>query len=315
MQTLVPPFEARLAVVGHPGPKSVWVLVVSTLGIATLAAAIVIGAAGMKTEAAGFLPYVALACFMLALAAWCWHRHGDKRLAHAAAILASGILALMLCGVISNTGLRLGAPLADPFLAQADARIGIHVNLAVRQLARFPVAIDHLTAVSNASPTVAYASIVLALVGRASARAWELTATSVLAMQVVALISIALPAIGAMSYLKLGDLQGAGLPIGAGVYHLSSFAHFRDGADPVLRLADLNGLVTFPSFHTVLALLVTQAFWDTRLRWLATFWSSMVIVSTVPIGGHYVTDLLGGFAIWGCSTYVAQRAALNSPSA
>ncbi len=290
-------------------------LVGGTLAAATVGAIAVLAAAGMRVEASGFARFALLAAAMLALSVWCARRYPDPRLAHAAAIVGVGTLSLMLCGVVSNAGLRLGLPLVDPALAGIDAAFGLDVEAAVRALAAFPRAIDLLATIYNASGAAVVVLIALALAAGRFARAWELAATAVFSMQVVAAVSILLPASGAMAYLGMIDLQGAGLPAGAGVYHLAAFEHFRAGSGGVLRLTDLTGLVTFPSFHTVLALLTTQALWDTRLRWLAVGWAGSVIVSTIPIGGHYVVDLAAGFLVWMIGATLARRAAVSNPSA
>ena len=116
-----------------------------------------------------------------------------------------------------------------------------------------------------------------------------------------------------MVHLDMVDLQGVGLPPGAGVYHLDAFARFHAGTDPDVRLSEMSGLVTFPSFHTVLALLAAQALAETRWRWLGAAWAVVVIVSTIPIGGHYVTDLIAGFAIWAACAWLAGK--VSNPSA
>lgn len=269
----------------------------------------------MTIEPGGFVRFAALAAAMLALSAWCRARLPDPRLAAAAQIVALATMSLMLCGIIANAGLRLGAPLADARLAAIDAALGLHVDRAVRAMAEWPLLIEMLAAIYNASGVVIVLLIALTLAGKMISKAWELTATSVFAMQTIALLSIAMPAHGAMAHFKMGALQGAGLPAGAGTYQLQAFAHFHAGDDPVLRLADLGGVVAFPSFHTVLALLATQALWDTRLRSIGVAWSAAVIVSTVPMGGHYVIDLVAGFAVWLCCAIIARRAGLSSPSA
>jgi membrane-associated phospholipid phosphatase len=284
------------------------------LALALGAAAAVVGAAGLTVEAAGFARFAVLSAAMLALSLWCRRRHPDPRLGEAAAVVGAATLSLMLCGVIANAGLRLGAPLADARLAAIDAGFGVHVDRAVRAMVEWPWLIDGLAIVYNASGAAVVALITIALARNALCKAWELAATAVLAMQAVALLSIAAPAVGAMAHLGMRDLQGAGLPAGAGVYHLAAFAHFYGGGDPVLRLANLSGLVTFPSFHTVLALLATQALWDTRMRWAGVGWSAAVIVSTIPIGGHYVIDLAAGFAVWALCASLVRRAELSSPS-
>lgn len=298
MRVAVPPIAALIAV---------------TLIVAALIAATVVTLTGMTVEATGFARFIVLGFAMLALSGWCRWRYPDKRLAHAAAIVGSGTLSLLICGVISNAGLALRAPLMDATLVAADAAVGLHVDQAVRAVAGYPRLIDALAVVYNASGAAVVGLIALALIARPPAKAWELCATVIVAMQVVAVVSIAMPAMGAMAHLGMEDLQGAGLPAGAGVYHLAAFSHFRDGA-VVLRLSDLSGLVTFPSFHTVLALFATQALWDTRARWPGIAWSAAVIMSTIPIGGHYVTDLAAGFAVWAGAAALARRAVLSSPS-
>lgn len=287
-------------------------LIAATLAMAGIIAAWVIAATGMGVEPAGFVRFLALAAAMLLLSMWCLWRYPDPRLSRAAAIVGLGTLSLMLCGIISNAGLGLRAPLIDPALVAIDAALGLDVEMIVRSLAKHRALIEALAAVYNASGGAVVALIAIAAMTRPAARAWELTGTVILAMQLVAVLSIAMPAIGAMAYLGMEDLQGQGLPRGAGVYHLEAFGHFRAGA-PVLRLPELSGLVTFPSFHTVLALLASQALWETRWRWPGIAWTSTVIVSTVPIGGHYAADLVAGFLVWLVAALTARR--FSSPSA
>ncbi|MET0589353.1 MAG: phosphatase PAP2 family protein [Novosphingobium sp.] len=63
--------------------------------------------------------------------------------------------------------------------------------------------------------------------------------------------------------------------------------------------------VCFPSFHTAMALVIVQGFAQSRLRWPAVIWGALTILSTIPMGGHYVTDLLGGMAVWAVSCVLA----------
>ena len=300
-------------------PRRRWALAPLALYVAGVLAAsavfafTVVVAAGMSLEASGFLRFLVLAAAMGGLACWCRARRLDERFTAAAAIVGVGTLSLMICGIISNAGLRLGAPTIDGWLVAADGAAGIDVGAVVRSFAEHPRAIDLLAFVYNASGALVVVLIAAHLIKGRKAKAWELVATVVAAMQIVAVVSIAVPATGAMTHLGLLSLQGGGLPEGAGVYHLDAFVRFHAGTDPVLRLGEMSGLVTFPSFHTVLALLATQALAETRWRWLGVGWTAAVIVSTIPIGGHYVTDLAAGFAIWAASAAVARR--LSIPSA
>lgn len=283
------------------------------LACSALLAAVIFAQTGLRPEPLGFARYLILATAMAALAAWCVKRRMDQRMAAAAAVVAVATVSLMLCAIVSNAGLRLGAPLIDGGLATTDAALGLHVDRIVRSMAAHPWLIDGLAAVYNASGVAVAGMLLFALARLPIGKTWELLTTLVITMQAVAALSIAMPAAGAMKYLGMLDLQGGGLPAGAGVYHLAAFDHFRGGADTVLRVTELSGLVTFPSFHTVLGLLAAQALAETRLRWAGVAWASAVIVSTVPIGGHYVTDIAAGLTVWLLAAAVARR--VSTPSA
>ena len=76
---------------------------------------------------------------------------------------------------------------------------------------------------------------------------------------------------------------------------LNHFHALRAGEFPVVSMDHLEGLITFPSFHTTWALLVGFAF--RYYRWLAVpmfALNLMVVVSTMTTGWHYGSDVVGG---------------------
>jgi membrane-associated phospholipid phosphatase len=80
-------------------------------------------------------------------------------------------------------------------------------------------------------------------------------------------------------------------------YHADLMA-LRSGTMEVMTLSKMTGIVTFPSFHTVLAILVMYAAWNTPfLKIPAIILNSLVIAATLPHGGHYLTDVVVGAAI------------------
>ena len=84
----------------------------------------------------------------------------------------------------------------------------------------------------------------------------------------------------------------------AGVRHLNDFFALREGRFTEFHLSKMEGIITFPSFHCVLAVLTAWALWP--LRWLgplAAAFNALVLVSTIPQGGHYLADILSGMAI------------------
>ncbi|MFN4141330.1 phosphatase PAP2 family protein [Aestuariivirga sp.] len=69
----------------------------------------------------------------------------------------------------------------------------------------------------------------------------------------------------------------------------------RSGAPVFLDAARLEGLSTFPSFHTCLGLIIL---WCSRGHWLtlaAGALTSLAILAATPVfGGHYLVDMLAG---------------------
>jgi membrane-associated phospholipid phosphatase len=62
-----------------------------------------------------------------------------------------------------------------------------------------------------------------------------------------------------------------------------------------LNLGDLNGLICFPSFHTILALLTAAVLWPIPyLRWPSAVVAALIVLSTVTTGWHYIVDVLAG---------------------
>jgi membrane-associated phospholipid phosphatase len=74
-----------------------------------------------------------------------------------------------------------------------------------------------------------------------------------------------------------------------------AFTMLRNGSLTVIDLSELQGVVSFPSFHTVLGVITTYALRDTL--WLmipVLLINGTMIVSTMPIGGHHLVDVLAG---------------------
>ena len=64
-------------------------------------------------------------------------------------------------------------------------------------------------------------------------------------------------------------------------------------------------MVQFPSFHTALALLTAYAVRDVPyLARPVLILNLIVIVATLPVGGHHLADIIGGAAITGAAILV-----------
>ncbi len=89
------------------------------------------------------------------------------------------------------------------------------------------------------------------------------------------------------------------LHVPPGVYTLMpTMEDLRAGTFHTVRLNHLEGLVSFPSFHTVEALLFVWVLWPLRyLRWAALAVNTALIAATPIDGAHYAIDVAGGVPV------------------
>ena len=123
-------------------------------------------------------------------------------------------------------------------------------------------------------------------------------------------ISVLFPAEGTFPYYHIAPDIIARLPRGAGTFYVPVFQSFRSGVSTVVEFDQLTGVVTFPSFHGASALMTAFALRD--VRWVAPIawiWCILVHISTIPMGGHYGTDILVGGLFWLISVWIAESVA------
>ncbi|MGQ7938466.1 phosphatase PAP2 family protein [Paraburkholderia sp. D1E] len=104
------------------------------------------------------------------------------------------------------------------------------------------------------------------------------------------IISTPFPATSAFVYFKVADPNTAST--------VSDFAILRDGTMRIFDLRNMQGLVSIPSFHTMLAVLFTYSLRRIRLLFgLAIVINTTMIVSTPTQGGHYLFDVIAGLLL------------------
>jgi membrane-associated phospholipid phosphatase len=124
------------------------------------------------------------------------------------------------------------------------------------------------------------------------------------ALLLTAAVSVFTPAVNAFAYV---DVTLPVLAKSSGIYtYVPTLEALRDGTLHVLRLDNLEGLVSFPSFHTAAALLFIWTLSTVPyLRWPALFLNLGLIAATPLVGGHYFIDLAGGAAVAAISLAVS----------
>lgn len=189
-------------------------------------------------------------------------------------------------------------PLQDALFARIDAAMGFDWLAAVALTNQFPLAIDVLRAAYEYTmAAVIYVYVLLVVMKRADRIlefSWALLVTCLIAN----ILSALLPAIGAYIHHAPPQELRAMIAPDAGVWHLQHFEALRNGTFRSFVAQQTEGLVTFPSYHTACALLVPLAMRGLGLlTGVAWGFAALVVISTVPIGGHYLIDVIAGVVL------------------
>jgi membrane-associated phospholipid phosphatase len=106
------------------------------------------------------------------------------------------------------------------------------------------------------------------------------------------------PAAGAYAFFAPSPEMYTNFTREAGMWHYSELMRLRSGEPFLYQMDKAKGLVTFPSYHTALGIIITYALRE--IRWIfvpAAILNSAMLVSTVPEGGHHLIDVLAGLSI------------------
>lgn len=229
-----------------------------------------------------------------------------------------GTLAVNLCascmiGVLALAGLAVNAPLVDGALIRADAMLGLDARASVETVSRLTVLHTPLAFAYQFSVVLlVFVPLILVILRRAEA-AWRFCAMIAISGLTCALLSIPLPAIGAFSGLQISETVVARLPEGSGLYHISTFNAYRSGLIRNIRLSELNGVITFPSFHAAFACATAHVLMPYQyLRAPILIWTATVMASTIVIGGHYFVDVFAGIALFAAIAWITRAQTTSS---
>jgi hypothetical protein len=238
-----------------------------------------------------------VAALLLASRRW-WDRTDHQRMADACGAFAMVALGGMSCGAIAMLELKLHFPLADATLRSFDHGLGVDGIAIVDWLVRQGRWIFWIMAPAyNFTIPIFFGGLLaLALLGD-RVEAWRAAFCFVGTLLTTCLIAIFAPAKGLGIWAPQTLLDQ--LPDKAMRTFWPHFDAFYFGADPVLRLQVVDGVISFPSFHSVVGFLTVAMFRKNMVTLLASgAWLAVMLVATLPGGGHYFVDLLAGFAVW-----------------
>jgi membrane-associated phospholipid phosphatase len=225
----------------------------------------------------------------------------EKR--NAALTLPWVMLLVAIIPSMAVLSVRFEFPLRDALLAKMDKALGFNVPAIAAWMAAHP----HWRILSDKSYDVLYLLLPIAMflpgiLGKREA-AEQFIVANAAAFLISFPIFTLMPAIGPWAGSEFAG-NAAQKACEASIIALHSGS----------KTAAVVGVVSFPSFHVIWAVLSARALWPIRVLWIVgVAMASLVVVSTVTTGWHYVVDVVAGFAMaalaLGIARLVVERAA------
>lgn len=229
-----------------------------------------------------------------------WAKH--PRLAEGTALIGWSVALGLLTPFAVYMAARSPLPLQDRALAHLDQAVGVDVATIVKFISqhRWMEAGSRWTYTALV-PLIIAASVLPTLAGKFRAVKDYLIGVSVAVLLGSAAFAL-VPAVGPWSVYQLH-------PTAQQAWCGKMVDLLRQGHPYAITGTDA-GIVSFPSFHVVLAILSAVCLgtaWK-QARIPATVLAVLICASTITTGWHYATDVLGGLAVSGVSIAVARLA-------
>ncbi len=241
----------------------------------------------------------ALLVLLLAGAAF-YHWRGLQRAVNLIMMAFWGVVVTNLYLIPEHLAARREAPWSDALLARLDSILGVEVPDVLRLMQGLPIVAHVLEfAYGLLIIQVMLATMVPPMCGRMD-KAKEYAVACLFAAAVSIPLLAIYPAAGPWSHYSYTPS-----PEQESATH--TLLTLRSGAPFLLDLGNQDGLICFPSFHTILAVLTAVALWPVRfLRWPSAVLAMLIVLSTVTTGWHYLSDVLGGLVLTAASLAVAR---------
>jgi membrane-associated phospholipid phosphatase len=298
--------------------RCLWFLVglVTALGVGLWAIT------GIGLRAQQFAAVVALVSVFLGGSALYTLYRPNPRLARLLSATAELLLLWVMIGALSYCGVALGRPLWDEVFQSWDEALGFNWRFWLGVLNDHPSL--HLVLVfayHSMLPQTAIAVIALATIQAYARLNVFLLAYGSAALATVA-IATCMPALSPIVHLGITPADHPNIVLAVPLEFQKHALALREGTMSIIDLSGAQGLVTFPSFHTVSAVLLLLAFWTVPyLRWISLPLNTLMLVAIPIEGSHYLVDVIAGAVLavttWGLASWMVrqERAALPAQRA
>jgi membrane-associated phospholipid phosphatase len=273
-------------------------------------AAIVLAAPAVSGFFLEWKTFVTPAFVALILIGGAWfyrHRRPDPRVASGLENTAQLIAFAAVAAPLSYLAAAANLPLQDRAFDAIDRALGLDWRALLNWI--------------NASPTIhaalrpIYLSLTLQMTAAVLALAFSgrllrlriYMLSVILAALITIAISALLPAAGAWPYYGLSAADSPHVvPIVSTSWPV--FYSLRDGSLRMLVAIGSEGIISFPSLHAALAVILSVALWPVPiLRWVIVALNVAMLAATPIEGSHYFSDIFAGIGVAVLCFLIASR--------
>jgi hypothetical protein len=274
--------------------KTIWVLILA-LAVADIVVKVAVGLTFQMRDITGVIGVVAAG---LALSAFYTIKRPDERIARLFRAAVELFLLSFLTGSLSYSATSLGRPLWDEMFLGWDTAIGFDWKHWLQILDGFPW-VHRMLALAYHSM---WPQLTLVLIALVATRQYRRLDVMLLAFGFSAIITVIIaafmPALSPLAYLQITPHDHPHITLAVPREFEAQALALRSGAMRVIELGKAQGLVTFPSFHTVSAVLLLLGFRDVPyMRWVAYLLNALMLIAIPIEGSHYLVDVFAGIAV------------------
>lgn len=203
--------------------------------------------------------------------------------------------ALALFGYLLTS---VALPMRDTVYSGMDQALGFDWIAWLQWMNAHPVVGNGLTWAYQSSIVQLFAVIIFTAFTLRHDRLQAFLSLFVITSMITIIVAGLFPSIGPYAFYGPSPADFSNLNPEAGTWHLEHMLGLRDGTMRHIDIRDIEGLVSFPSFHTALAIITAYALRGIRwIAWPSYILNAFVILSTLSEGGHYLVDIIGGTCI------------------
>lgn len=230
-------------------------------------------------------------------------RHDRQKLAILAFTVAFSIFFGKQGNVLNYLAHGLDFPWADAGLAKIEMAMGFDWVAHLAWFNDHQLIADFLLVSYSMLQTLAALTIISLLFIGELEKLREFLITSAIALLITTAIGAVFPAGGTYHYYQPAAALQSNIFTQSGHFFLAHLIPVHDGTMKLIMLDYVVGLITFPSFHMVMAILMAWATRRTLVFPVFAAFSFTMALATPVFGGHYLPDMIGGgfvaaLAVW-----------------